>query len=297
LRFGIQPFEFSNIIGIVSEDGSFDVSRLSIPAIVKRCIEKGFRVIELGLDLGYVLPGSINEKTIEELVSIKQTDGITYTVHLPLWAVEPASPNEFIRKASIDVLADAVRLCEPIKPEAYVIHATGALAAEFSRLEIPAFYKDYISSFLANLTEKSIKELLKSTSLHPKKIAVETVEFPFKFMRKIIDEYDLSICFDTGHLLAGYPGNYTVTGFLEESIDRIIDIHLHDGYHEERERGVRIVKDHLPLGRGRLPLVAFFEFLKSNNYSSPLVFELTMAEATESIQVIRRLFPSALESP
>jgi len=297
LRFGIQPFEFSNVIGIVSEDGSFDVSRLNIPAIVERCINKGFRVIELGLDLGYVLPGSINKKTIEELVRIRQDEGITYTVHLPLWALEPASPNEFIRKVSVEVLADAARLCEQVKPEAYVIHATGALAAEFSRLEVPAFYKDYISSFMANLTEKSIKGLLQSTNLDPKKIAVETVEFPFKFMRKIIDEYDLSICFDTGHLLAGYPGNYTVTEFLEGNIDKIIDIHLHDGYHEERKNGVKIVKDHLPLGEGKLPIVEMFEFLRNNKYSSPLVFELTLAQAIQSLQVIRKLFPSALGNP
>jgi sugar phosphate isomerase/epimerase len=297
MRFGIQPFEFSSIVGMISEGGSFDISRLSISQIVKRCIEKGFRVIELGLDLGYVLPGSITKKAVDELVKIKQAERITYTVHLPLWAIEPASPNEFIRKASVQALADAVRLCEPIKPEAYVIHATGALAAEFSRLEIPALYKDYISNSMTNTAEKSIKELQQLTNLNPKKIAVETVEFPFKFMRKMVDENDLSICFDTGHLLAGYPGNYTVTEFLEENIDKIVDIHLHDGFHEDKGKGIKIVRDHLPLGKGKLPLVEFFRFLEDNNYSSPLIFELTMAEATESLQVIRKLFPSALGNP
>jgi len=297
LRFGIQPFEFSTIIGIVSEDGSFDVSRLSIPAIVKRCIEKGFRVIELGLDLGYVLPGSINKKTIEQLARMKQTEGIAYTVHLPLWSIEPASPNEFIRKASVEAMADAVKLCEPVKPEAYVVHATSALAAEFSRLEIPAFYKDFISNHMVGITEKSIKELLQSTNMDPKKLAVETVEFPFKFMKRIINEYDLSVCFDTGHTLAGYPGNYTIRGFLEEYFDKIIDIHLHDGYHEEKGKGMKIMKDHLPLGEGRLPIVEMFEFLKDNNYSSPLILELTLAQAIQSLQVIHKLYPSALESP
>jgi len=296
LRFGIQPFELTTISSLVSENGTFDLSRLSAPSIVKRCIKEGFRVIELGLDLGYVIPGSINAKAVEELVKIKKSEGISYTVHLPLWSVEPASPNEFIRKASVEVLSDAVKLCEPLQPEAYVVHATGALAAEFSRLEIGEIYKDFIASQMTGLTEQSIKELISSTNLKPKKLAVETVEFPFNYMKRLIDKYDVSVCCDTGHILAGYPGNYTVMGFLEEFFDRIIDIHFHDGYRIDREKGVRIQRDHLPLGEGKLPVTDFLDFLKHHEYSHPIVFELTLPQALQSLKVIREKYPAALKS-
>jgi sugar phosphate isomerase/epimerase len=295
LRFGIQPFELTSIGSLVSENGIFDLSRLSAPSIVRRCIKEGFRVIELGLDLGYVIPGSINAKAVDELIKIKNTDRISYTVHLPLWSVEPASPNEFIRKASVEVLADAVKLCEPLKPEAYVIHATGALAAEFSRLEIAEFYKDYIASQMTSLAEQSIKGLLASTSLQPEKLAVETVEFPYKYMKRLLEKYNVSACCDTGHILAGYPGNYTVLGFLEEFFDKIIDIHLHDAYRTEKD-GVKIQKDHLPLGKGNLPVVELFNFLDRRGYSHPIVFELTLPQALQSLQVIHEKYPKALES-
>lgn len=75
---------------MVTEGGSLNLDRLSAPSIVRRCIEKGFRVIELGLDLGYVIPGSINKASIEELITIRDAEKISYTVHLPLWSVEPA---------------------------------------------------------------------------------------------------------------------------------------------------------------------------------------------------------------
>jgi sugar phosphate isomerase/epimerase len=294
LRFGMQPFEFSGIVSMILEGGNFDLSRLSAPIIVKKCIEKGFKVIELGLDLGYVIPGSINKEAIEALLKIKKEEGISYTVHLPLWAVEPASPNEFIRKASVDVLADAVKLCEPLDPEVYVIHATGALAAEFSRLEVEEFYRDFICGMMANLAEKSVQELLSKTEMEGKKLAIETVEFPFKFMRKIIDKLDISMCFDTGHLLAGYPGIYPFMEFLEENFDRIVNIHFHDGYREEKGKGLKIVRDHMPLGKGKLPVADMLDFLERNHYSHPLVFELTMAEATQSLKVIEKKCPEAL---
>jgi sugar phosphate isomerase/epimerase len=280
---------------MVTEDRSLDLNRLSAPSIVKRCIEKGFRVIELGLDLGYVIPGSINKKSIEELIKIKNEEKISYTVHLPLWSLEPASPNEFIRKASVDVLADAVKFCEPLDPEVYVVHATGALAAEFSRLEVAEFYREFIGSQMANIAEKSILELLSKTNLEPRRLAIETVVFPFKFMRRIVDQHDLSICFDTGHLLAGYPGIYPFMEFLEENFDRMADIHLHDGYREEKENGLTVVKDHLPLGKGKLPTADMLDFLHRNKYSHPLVFELTAVEATQSLKVINNLYPKALE--
>lgn len=297
MRFGIQPFELTSIGNLVSENGKFDLNRLSAPSIVRRCIKEGFQVIELGLDLGYVIPGSINAKAVEVLKMIKNSEKISYTVHLPLWAVEPASPNEFIRKASVEVLADAVRLCEPLEPEAYVVHATGALAAEFSRLEIGELYKEYIASEMTSLAEQSIKGLLSLTGLRPEKLAVETVEFPYKYMKRLIDKFGTSICCDTGHIIAGYPGNYTVTGFLEEFIDRVIDIHLHDAYRIEKERGVKIQKDHLPLGEGKLPIKEVFSFLERHNYSHPIVFELTLPQALQSLQVIREKYPKALEKP
>jgi sugar phosphate isomerase/epimerase len=296
LRFGIQPFELTTISSLVSENGKFDLSRLSAPSIVKRCIKEGFRVIELGLDLGYVIPGSINKKAVDELMKIKNSDHISYTVHLPLWSVEPASPNEFIRKASVEVLADAVKLCEPLNPEAYVVHATGALAAEFSRLEIADFYKDYIANEMTGLAEQSIKGLLSSTNLQPEKLAIETVEFPFKYMKRLTEKYNVSICCDTGHILAGYPGSYTVVGFLEEFFERVIDIHLHDGYRIEKEKGVKIQKDHLPLGEGKLPMNDLFDFLHRHEYTHPIVFELTLPQALKSLKVIREKYPEALES-
>jgi sugar phosphate isomerase/epimerase len=294
MRFGIQPFEFSGIVSMVTEDGTLDLSRLSAASIVKRCIKKGFRVIELGLDLGYVIPGSINKESIRELIKIKKEEKIVYTVHLPLWSIEPASPNEFIRKASVDVLADAVRLCEPLDPEVYVVHATGSLAAEFSRLEVDEFYREFIGSQMGNIAEKSIRELLSKTNLEPNRLAVETVEFPFKFMRGIIDRLDLSICFDTGHLLAGYSGTYPFMGFLHDNFDRIANIHFHDGFCEDKGNGQKIVKDHLPLGKGKLPIVEMLDFLDRQKYTHPLVFELTLAEATQSIETIRKQFPKAL---
>jgi sugar phosphate isomerase/epimerase len=277
----------------VSENGKFDLSRLSAPSIVRRCIKEGFHVIELGLDLGYVVPGSINAKAVEELKKIKNSEKISYTVHLPLWAVEPATPNEFIRKASVEVLADAVKLCEPLEPEAYVIHATGALAAEFSRLEIGAFYKDYIASQMTSLAEQSIKGLLSATKLQERKLAVETVEFPFKYMKRLIEKYNVSVCCDTGHILAGYPGNYTLLGFLNEFFDKIIDIHLHDAYRIEKE-GVKIQRDHLPLGEGNLPMNDLFDFLIGHEYSHPIVFELTLPQALSSLGVVREKYPKAL---
>jgi sugar phosphate isomerase/epimerase len=294
LRFGIQPFEFQGIVSMVTENGSLDLNRLNASSIVKKCIEKGFRVIEIGLDLGYVIPGSINDKRIEELVKIKKEEKISYTVHLPLWSLEPASPNEFIRKASVSVLADAVRLCEPLTPEVFVVHATGALAAEFSWLEVGEFYREFIGGQMANIAEKSMRELLSKTGLEPRRLAIETVDFPFKFMRTMVERLNTSICLDTGHLLAGRPGIYSFMEFLRENFDRIANIHFHDGYREEKGNGLRIIRDHLPLGEGKLPVADMLDFLYDKKYTHPLVFELTMEEATQSLRVIKELYPKAL---
>ena len=68
--------------------------------------------------------------SVEKLAALK-AGGLTYTVHLPLWSVEPSTPLTPVRQGSVEAVVQIIRATLPIEPEVYVLHATGALAAEF----------------------------------------------------------------------------------------------------------------------------------------------------------------------
>lgn len=285
-----MPLDFANIVDTMMSAGRLDLSRFDFPQIVRDAVATGYGHIEITMDMTHVLPGALTEKTVQRFAEIKKQKKITYSVHLPLWSIEPASPNQDIRKASVQSLADSIELALPLDPECYVLHSTGALAAEFSRLSVNAELKEIINGYMASFAEESVEELLTKTGIDPRKLAVENVEFPWHITRGTVDRLGLSVCFDTGHLLARYSGEISVMEFLETNIDRIAEIHLHDAFHR-LEGSHTLRRDHMALGEGNLPTAALLRYLDSQRFRGPLVFELTPEDATRSLQVIRRLCP------
>ncbi len=291
MRFGITPLELANVIEIAGGGGTPNFSRFNFSDILRATHQQGFSLMELSLDVRYVLPGGLAEDIVAQIKTVKDELDLAFTAHLPLWAIEAACPNEYIRQASVDCLVDAINLVKPLEPEVYVVHATGALASEFSRLELPSLFKGVITEYFVSLAEQSIRELLERTGIPSRQLALENVEFPFEATWKIAERLDTSVCLDTGHLISGQSGSTDALEFVKLYYDRIAEIHLHDGSY--REVGGNLVQriDHKALGTGQLPYVELLTQLQERGYDGTIIFELTMKEARESLQAIRRHLP------
>ena len=64
-------------------------------------------------------------------------------------------------------------------------------------------------------------------------------------------------------------------------------VHLHDCPAYTRIGELAYGKDHQPLGKGDLDVARFLNRLKEANYTGTIVFELTVAEALTSMQVVK----------
>ncbi len=291
MRFGITALDWTTVLSQLSADGLFDLSKFNFAEIVRITQEYGFSLMELTLDLGYVLPGALSKRQITNLLKAKKELDLAYTAHLPIWSIEPASPNAFIREASVACLADAVRLAEPLDPEVYVVHNAGWIGAEFSEFNIGGIDQPMISMILGNLAEQSIRELIQLTKVPSRKFALESIEFPFEITWNIAQRLDTSICLDTGHLLSGQSGSTDVVDFVKRYHNRLLEIHLHDGA-LRRVDGKRFpYYDHKILGQGDLPIVDFLMALDEYGFDGPIIFELKREQALESLKVIRKLLP------
>ncbi|NWF94651.1 MAG: sugar phosphate isomerase/epimerase [Candidatus Thorarchaeota archaeon] len=295
MRFGIVPLEFGPAVERIVSGGVPDFSRFSVTDAVRDAMNmEHISVIELTMDIEHVIPGALTTTTIDALNLLRDELGCSFTAHLPLWSTEPSSFNEHIREASVESTVSSIKLAEPLEPETYVFHSTGALAAEFSRLNLPKNIRMLICGYMATHAARSIEEIVTRTEIDPRRLALENVEFPFEVTRLIVDEYNTSICFDTGHLLTHYSGTESVCDFYTANRDRIREIHLHDGSCRERE-GLVEHRDHIALGLGELPIREFFTKLLRDKYNGPLVFELTADEARASLEAIRSVVPEVFQ--
>ena len=294
MRFGIMAMQMDMLVPpeqpaerILANITTFDHGDL-----VSRLAAEGFNPIELGGDLSLFLPHTFSPKAIEKLLELK-TRGVTYTVHLPLWSVEPSTPLRPVRRGSVEALTQILRATQPLDPEVYVLHATGALAAEFYNMRISRIMSALLLRQFQSGARESLEQILMETGIASRRIAIETIEFPLDLTLELADELDLSLCLDTGHVLAGFPGWFDFFDVLEKCLPRLAEIHLHDSrLMPEGKRGYG--EDHKPLGHGDLDLGRLLDRLTAARFKGPLIFELQLEEALESLRVVKQLRPQVL---
>ena len=291
MRFGIMAMQLEALIppGLPPGQIMAGLTTFDHAGLAQGLASKGFNPIELGGDLGMFLPNVYSSASVEKLAALK-AGGLSYTVHLPLWSVEPSTPLTPVRQGSVDALVQIIRATRPIEPEVYVLHATGALAAEFYNMKISELARTLILRQFQEGARASIKSILEQTGLPSRKLAIETIEFPLDLTLELAGEFDLSICLDTGHVLAGFPGWFDFFEVLEKLLPRLAEVHLHDS--KKMPQGVRgYGEDHKPLGHGDLELGRLLDRLNAANFKGPLIFELNVNEALESLKVIETVRP------
>jgi sugar phosphate isomerase/epimerase len=299
VRFGLMSMQLGELLDGVgsAEEAAARVAAFDHAAHVRRLADRGFDPIELSYDLALFLPDAFAPANVERLAALKQERGLGYTCHLPLWSVEPSTPLEPVRRGSVEATVEAIRATLPLAPGSYVLHATNALASEFYRRRLPGALGDFVLGRFQENARRSLREILDRTGIPSRRIAIETVEFPFELTLALAEELDVSICLDVGHVLVGYSGPIDLFEALERSLPRLGQIHLHDAPWQGPEHRVVFGKDHQPLGAGDLDLPRLLDRLAAAGFDGPLVFELSVDQALASLDVVRAVRPELVSNP
>ena len=296
MRFGVIAMQIGSLIpkGMTSEELLAYVKDFEHYKLVEQLSVLGFDIIELSGDIGLFLPHTLEPESIEALNLIKDRRGLTYTVHLPLWSIEPSSPSLPVREGSVEAIINCIHAVEQLNPEIYVLHATGALASEFYRMPLPELANQYLLRQFQNNARTSVIEILNKTGLKSHRLAIETIEFPFDLTMELAKDLDLSICLDTGHVLVGFAGPIEIFDALEQCLPYLGEIHLHDGPWQGQNRNIGYGKDHQALGRGDLDVARLFDRLDVAGFNGPVILELNLESALESLEYIRSIRPELL---
>lgn len=298
MRIGIMDMQMDALIptGKPPQEIMASLMQFDHAALALSLFENGFNPIELGGDLGMFLPQSYSPETIQKLLALKKEKGVTYTCHLPLWSVEPSTPLTPVRHGSTQAMVDIIKATLPLEIESYVLHATGALAAEFYQMRLPDIGKSIILRQFQSGAMESIQTLLRETGIASRWISIETVEFPFDLTFELVEQMDTSVCLDVGHVLSGFPGDVELFDVLEKVLPRLGEVHLHDSPYAGSGDARKVIydKDHSVLGTGALDVHRLLKRLQEARPTVPIIFELRVSEALESLDYIRKVYPQAL---
>jgi len=273
-----------------------DNDHYDYPLQAKKAFDAGFNHVELVMNMYYFLPNSRGNLTNENLAKLKLlngANGITYSVHLPFWSVDASSYIEEIRKTSVDVFVKSIQAVEELHPTTYVLHATSSLAADMYGQRLDEFQKKACIKLFADNSRKTVGELVEhmsSMGISSRKLALESIKFPFRHSIELANEFDTSVCVDVGHILEGFPGDMNVEEAMKASAGRIGEIHVHDVYRNVEGSRV-VVKDHLPLGSGCLNLCELVSLIEYTKFDGPIILEMKFEDAVASLEKLKSMIP------
>jgi sugar phosphate isomerase/epimerase len=293
MDFGVMAMQLGALMpsGVAPKEMVGYVTGFSQAALVRTLHEQGFSLIELGGDLAMFMPQTFAPPQIAALQGLKEELGLTYTVHLPLWSVEPSTPLQPVREGSVRALVDCITASQPLDPQVYVLHATGSLASEFTAMALPPVGKGLILRQFQQGAMQSLGAILRTTGLPSRQLAIETVEFPLDLTLEMAEAFDLSVCLDVGHVLSGFSGPYDLLEAVALIGDRLAEIHLHDAHRPASPGAIVYGRDHQVLGAGDLDVGAFLDTVVAAGFDGPVIFELKVEEARASLDLVRRLRP------
>jgi sugar phosphate isomerase/epimerase len=160
---------------------------------------------------------------MQQINELAQVHKLTFTVHLPV-DISPASSERKERRNAIKAIKHIFGLTKESPVAAYILHLTGIE----NNTDI-----DTISKWQGNASE-TLKELTDSL-YDPGMLCLENLFYNFSWCDTIIDNFQLGICIDTGHLLIS---GVDVTAHFKKYLRYSRVIHFH---------GVAGGKDHLSL--------------------------------------------------
>jgi len=156
-----------------------------------------------------------DNNTIAEMNQLAIENNLTYNIHLPV-DIALGAKDKAIRKNSIQKCLRVIEKMQEVNPLAYILHLTcnPNIMGEGTTETI----KDWLP-FL----QKSLLEI-KQSGIDMSLLCIETLSYPFHYLENLINEFNLSICLDVGHLLIY---DYSLEEHLEKYINKTKVIHLH----------------------------------------------------------------------
>jgi sugar phosphate isomerase/epimerase len=192
-----------------------------------------------------------DQAQIDNLVELSRLHRVGFNIHLPIdLSLGDESEEERSHGTSVVKMVIERTLC--LDPSLYTLHL------DLKNPPPPPLLKGGEEGLMQDpdiedwrlRLIRSMEEIL-SGRIEPKRISIETLEYPFEWIEDIVRRFGFSICLDVGHILGrGDDLNHSIKRYLP----RVSIIHLH---------GFQNGRDHL--GIDKLPepvLIPLFSSLR-----------------------------------
>jgi len=206
-------------------------------------------------------------KRIKEIKKLAAEAGISLSLHLP-YCLNPAALIPEIYKACLKYFKKAFNLGGELGVRWVTAHPgyyQGLASWDWMRQDAMAKLKGFLEDMLVTCSSLKIPIALENNIMLPQNgqfFHLGSSVRDFAGLFSSLDSPYLRMCLDTGHANIGEG----VRPYLENFINEIINIHIHDNQGD--------MDEHLPPGQGTVEWLPFFDYLTGHEFEGVLTIEL-----------------------
>jgi sugar phosphate isomerase/epimerase len=154
-----------------------------------------------------------DEVEMRDLMNFSLKGEVGFNIHLPV-DIFLGDKDEEVRFRGISVVKKVIERTLCLKPSLYTLHFDVRNKNGGEETDIEAWRRRII---------RSAKEMMER-GIETKRIAIETLSYPFEWIEDIVKEFGFSICLDIGHMLIY---RQDIPHYLENYLPQTSIIHFH----------------------------------------------------------------------
>ena len=236
---------------------------MPIDKAVEFIISLDVTIIELFMDVPYAHPYNLNKKIINNLNKLKDMYNISYFIHPPCYDLNPATLNKSLQKEIITQYVYSIKLAEELEARGMVVHSGHLSLPEANREEVINSSINFIKNLTEEAYKRGVKLLIENTGYGINSLFKNHLDF-FEYLKRLETDHPIYSVLDVGH---AYLQGFDLIEAVKSLKKMIAHVHLHDN------KG--IADEHLPLGKGVIPLVPFIKTLKKEvNPATTMIIEI-----------------------
>ena len=162
---------------------------------------------------------------IKEIGRLAEEFNLTFNIHLPI-DILPGDCDPSVRNYAVETIIKIIELTAPLSPSTCTLHLPYD-EADFEKERIKRWQERLYNSM----------EQLVATGINGEMISIETLAYPLDWIETILNDFNLSVCIDLGHLLVN---RFDMEAVFNRYYQRTTIIHLH---------GVENGRDHLSVDK------------------------------------------------
>ena len=165
---------------------------------------------------------------IDHLIELSRLHQLGFNIHLPL-DVSLGDERDDVRTHGVSVTKTVIERTLPLNPSLYTLHLDfiNPPAPSLLKGEEGGSVRERDVEAWRRRVSRSLRKIL-NNGIEAKRISIETLAYPFKWIEDVVSQFGFSICLDIGHILThGYDLGY----YLKSYLPRTSIVHLH-GVHK-----------------------------------------------------------------